>query len=462
MKNLWFLSEEKPREKVLLVIIDKFCKDINFHYSVDKIIITPVLNKKKFTFIYQVGGIRCGEINNIFIKIVSGKSSFVDYLVFYQEKEPNKSSIPLYAIEETKTDDSESRNTGVYQRCTKFVYVDFYYPNVKKLMLYNLQIKQKETQTQTNVFGTKLLLTMGVEIIGKRMDIALAKPFSDIDDLIRANTSIKAPPKGNVPIKIIKFADKITISGRLYKADGLCHDPNIGALTTISYCLRILGWKKDIVITLHGLSQRHIGRTNKFIRISNKLDILLDGLSIPTSTLDSEYWHGETTGEKNVTIFLHLIINRFTDAKIIYENHAGCERGYLYNKEGKPFVVAKYQEGLKESYKNGNKNAIISIPDLIIYDKKKNSINVIEGKKFTTRNDGVAELEGFDYIIDHIIKPLFKPSSITRSVVVFGSKNNVIKESQIALMLNENGEIIVNEKAPEIIKVAVKNLLSSQ
>ena len=30
---------------------------------------------------------------------------------------------PIYAIEETKTDDKESRNTGVYQRCSKFIFI---------------------------------------------------------------------------------------------------------------------------------------------------------------------------------------------------------------------------------------------------------------------------------------------------------------------------------------------------
>jgi len=49
-----------------------------------------------------------------------------------QIDEPDQNSKPLYAIEETKTDDSESRNTGVYQRSSKFVYVEFYYPGVKK------------------------------------------------------------------------------------------------------------------------------------------------------------------------------------------------------------------------------------------------------------------------------------------------------------------------------------------
>jgi hypothetical protein len=37
----------------------------------------------------------------------------MDFLVFYQNDEPKITDKPIYAIEETKTDDGESRNTGV-------------------------------------------------------------------------------------------------------------------------------------------------------------------------------------------------------------------------------------------------------------------------------------------------------------------------------------------------------------
>lgn len=69
------------------------------------------------------------------------------------------------------------------------------------------------------------------------------------------------------------MSEKIEISGRLLKNKGLAHDPNIGALSIISAVLRKLGWKKDIVITQHELEQKHIGKRNKFIQISNKIGI---------------------------------------------------------------------------------------------------------------------------------------------------------------------------------------------
>ena len=74
-------------------------------------------------------------------------------------------------------------------------------------------------------------------------------------------------PQGNVPILINKTDGKITVSGRLYKSDGLAHDPNIGALSLISAAIRKLGWIGEIVITRHGLKQKHLQADNKFINL---------------------------------------------------------------------------------------------------------------------------------------------------------------------------------------------------
>ena len=161
-KNLWFLTEERPKKEVLKTIFQKFAKDYGFAVFIDTIRIFPILKDNKFTFTYEVTGFRCNKVEKVYIKTVSGNSSFTDYLIFYQKDEPTLKDEPIYAIEETKTDDKESRNTGVYQRCSKFVFIESYYPNAKKIMLYNLQIEQKLEPTSTYIFGTKLLLTLGV------------------------------------------------------------------------------------------------------------------------------------------------------------------------------------------------------------------------------------------------------------------------------------------------------------
>lgn len=136
-KNLWILTEERPKTSVLQTIFSYFAKDQDCGFFGDTIRIIPLLDKNKcFDFTYKVIGFTCAKVNNIYIKTVSGSSSFTDFLIYYQEEQPKPTDVPLYAIEETKTDDKESRNTGVYQRCSKFVFINYFYPTTKKVMLY--------------------------------------------------------------------------------------------------------------------------------------------------------------------------------------------------------------------------------------------------------------------------------------------------------------------------------------
>jgi len=180
--NLWILTEERPKKDVIGKIIEKFVREKAIACFFDTIRILPVLNNAgDFTFTYEVIGVNSSIVKKIFLKIVSGKSSFVDFLILYQNEEPIASDIPIFAIEETKTDDAESRNTGVFQRATKFVYIETFYPKIDKTMLYNLQITQKDFATQTNIFGSRCFKTLGVKFSGKTFDPEHDNPWSSIE-----------------------------------------------------------------------------------------------------------------------------------------------------------------------------------------------------------------------------------------------------------------------------------------
>lgn len=183
--NLYILTEERPKQEVLHTVIARFLQDKKFCAFIDTLKILPIVKDNCFTFSYEILGVSCNGLKKIYVKIVSGTSSFVDYLVFFQEHKPTPKDIPLYAIEETKTNDSESRNTGVYQRITKFVYLNNFYPQTTKIMLYNLKTELKKP-TQTGVFGTRILRTLGVEIMGKDFgeNNEILKPFENIEELI--------------------------------------------------------------------------------------------------------------------------------------------------------------------------------------------------------------------------------------------------------------------------------------
>ncbi|MDL2262420.1 hypothetical protein LJC11_02835 [Bacteroidales bacterium OttesenSCG-928-I21] len=455
--NLWFLTEERPKKEVLRTIFEKFAKDYSFAVFVDTIRIFPVLENEKFTFTYEVTGFRCNKVDRVFVKTVSGNSSFTDFLIFYQKDEPTINDNPIYAIEETKTDDKESRNTGVYQRCSKFVFIDNYYPEAKKIMLYNLQVEQKENPTDTYIFGTKLLLTLGVEILGKKLDKDIFTPFESIDEIITFKNDMRKAPKGNIPILLTKSRESIEISGRLFKSGGLSHDPNIGALSIISAVLRQLGWKKKIVITQHGLKQRHVGTRNKFVQIANKLQIELKGLLVPKAELPLDYWKYDKNGEKLGTIFIHLVVENFTQGYSIFENHAGSEKGYFITKDGEHIALAKYKD--RDKYKSGDTNQIIHIPDLILIDFGRSEVINIEGKKYQFRQNGINELGNYDFIEKNYISKYYPKFKIIRTVVLYGSKEEKLIEIEIGFLLNENGQLILGVKAPKLFEDAIKNLL---
>jgi hypothetical protein len=456
-KNLWFLTEERPKKEVLQTIFQKFAKDYGFAVFVDILRIFPILEDNKFTFTYEITGFRCNKVDKVYVKTVSGNSSFTDFLIFYQKDEPTLKDEPIYAIEETKTDDKESRNTGVYQRCSKFVFIQSYYPNVKKIMLYNLQIDQKVEPTSTYIFGTKLLLTLGVEILGKKLDKTIFIPFKTIDEIIDLKNDMRKAPKGNVPILLTKSKTKIEISGRLFKSGGLSHDPNIGALSIICAVLRLLGWTQKIEITQHGLLQNHVGKTNKFIQIANKIGVSLQGLTIPKVEMNSEYWKYDKDGEKLGTIFIHLVVEEFTQGYSVFENHAGCEKGYFITQKGEHIPIEKYKN--REKYKGGDKEQIVHIPDLILIDFGRSEVINVEGKKYAFRKNGIIELNNYKYIEKNYILKHYPKFKILRTVVLYGSTEEEIIEIEIGFLLNENGQLILGVKAPKLFKDAITNLL---
>ena len=278
--------------------------------------------------------------------------------------------------------------------------------------------------------------------------------------------------KNNTPIDIVQDKDKnkITISGKLIKNNSLSHDPNIGALSLISATLRTLGYIGEIEIISHGLSRKHIKDDNKFIRIASILDLQLENLKLsPMPIIRNDYWHYELLGEKLATIFLHLVIEHFTTAKSIYENHAGCERGYFFTPTGEAIVVEKYKN--RDAYKDGDKSAKIYIPDLVINDIDRSEIVNIEGKKFIKVNIGIKELNNFDAFEQMYISNYYPNARIIRSLVLFGSSKTEISEAsfpklsqcdlvKIGFVLNENGKMILQTHSPEIFKEALNNLYS--
>lgn len=458
-KTLWILTEERPKKEVVGQILNKFVQSEGIAAFFDTLRIIPILDDQSlFTSKYKILGVNSPGIDNIYLRIISGNSSFVDYLVYYQDHEPTPDETPLFAIEETKTDDSESRNTGVFQRATKFVYVDVFYPGIDKTMLYNLQIAQKEEPTQTNIFGTRCFRTIGVQFLGKTESVKSIEPFSSVKELIDYKAQMRRPPAGNVPILLEQVSeDLITVSGRLVKAGSLSHDPNIGALSLISATLRKLGWEKRIQIVQHGLTSSMVKGRNKFVQLANHLNVEIEGIPVPPAVFPDEYWRYESTGEKLGTIFVHLVVDEFSEGFSIYENHAGCERGYFYTAEGKPIAVGKRMlDGDGYMPKDAEK---IAIPDLIVIDIARLELINIEGERTENVLAGIKQLETFTNIENTYLKHYYPEYQVLRTVVLYGGAGSEIQHIEVSLLVNSKGKIVLGVEAPEIFKDSIKNLV---
>jgi hypothetical protein len=465
IKNLWLHTEERPRLSTIEIIVSKFAQDRELKIKTqDRKRILPIMKNGLFSFRYKVEGIECEDVNEIFITIISGSSSFTDYIIFHSENEPLGTDTPLYLIEETKTDDKESRNTGVYQRSSKFVYSEFFHPNVPRIMLYNLKVTQKVKPTRTYIFGTKLLKTIGVEIMGKTLTEGLYEKFRTVDEVIELKNAMPLPRNG-VPVRLTKKGDLIEISGRLEKYGSLGSDPSIGTTTIIAACLRSLDWKGRIVITKHGLKdQKAVGQKNKFIAIANQLNIELDGLVVPKIPLLTDYWKVQNKAEKIGSIFTSILCEEFSDSVAIYENHGGCERGYFISAKDRNnreyFVIPKFKD--RQKYKDGDKTYIVYIPDVVIYDHKRDLIINGEGKTYSRRAKGYEEMENFDFFEEKFVNLYYPATKIQRTLILYGSKSESLDNKKTGLLLNENGKVILGDNAPELFKEAYENLLSSQ
>lgn len=82
-------------------------------------------------------------------------------------------------------------------------------------------------------------------------------------------------------------------------------------------------------------------------KLTIKLDISLQNLAISKAESNKNYWKYDTESEKLGTIFIHLVVENFTQGYSIFENHAGSEKGYFITKEGEIIPLAKYKDRTK-------------------------------------------------------------------------------------------------------------------
>lgn len=477
MKDIYLLTEECPRTSSICMIIDRFLRDFiirdlnqdfekknEYEKYIRKMYydshIEPQYSHfpygtKVFSFLFKYEFVsywlRVFDIHNVYILGVTGESSFGDYLLYVCDYDPrilfqrfpSPNDIPLMIIEETKTSDKESRNTGVYQRAIKFAYAKKFYPKDKLhlYMLYNNEHNPDHSNpTATNIFGTNLLLTLGVTILGKEPYMSNYHRFNTIEELISAKNSMPLPRYGQ-PIRINydKTQGIIFISCRLVKNNSISHDPNIGTVVSIAATIRELGYDKRIVITDHQICSQMIDniKGNKFIFSCILYNLELQGLQIPSIQLPVNYWTYENQSEKIASIYLHVLAEKY-GCTILYHNHAGCERSYFLTNEPKYIAIPKKTEDDEK----------ILIPDLIV--KANNMVTIIEGKKLDTLSEGLNEVDSYDIFENNYINSKdygYPGINIYRALTIYGGELQELPHERVLLYINNAGKIIVNPEA---------------
>ena len=93
------------------------------------------------------------------------------------------------------------------------------------------------------------------------------------------------------------------------------------------------------------------------------------------------------------------------------------------------------------------------IPDVVLYDEKSNVIVLVEGKKLSTLQEGLREINNYDSIEEEYIKPNYPKAKIIRCVSIFGGNKTGNLDKNVLIYMNSLGKVYINPQAPNCIKM---------
>ena len=341
----------------------------------------------------------------VVIILVKGSGSFVDYIV-YDNVNPDEKTVPILLMESTKTTDSESRNSAINQRFTKFAVAKQRFPSTPLILYYNTE---QVTNTATSLFGRRLLTTFGVkayDVKGKNL-LTDSPPFTSVEEIMKEKNSFKEK-KGNVSVKITLSAPTYTISAKLSKGKKttICHDPNKGLVIGIASAIYILDKDAKFIITNHCVAVDQIKKTtDKFWYANSAYDLKLEGFNVSSKGIacPAGYWSRDSKSEKASTINYqhHMEKNGWTT---VYHNHSSSARSYFMDSHGKEHQVPKD----------------LTIPDVVMVNKEKRCIQVCEGKILKDYILGIKQLENLTNFLKYL-KTHYMGYSVELGLCLYGN-----------------------------------------
>ena len=447
MSNLWILTEERPKPSDIKTILVKTAEKLGFGLRIGDVWFEPKIINGVFRHEFTVKRAKMTNIDGIFIRIVSSPSSFVDCLIFHQKDAPKPKQVLencIFAIEETKTNSYDSRNTAMGQRSCKFNFLEHYWLESKKeftpVMFFTSKQALKDHESVIFVNRMLLHLASGIELWGK--DNTHLKKFKNLEEFIDEKNRISRSNtrENDTPLTIKKMGDTIQIQALLANPNNkrenytgrIGHDPNMGQVPLIAKTIRSLGWKGEIEVVNHQVLQSKIGvRGNKLTALATKIGFKLKGINLPKTIFNTRYWEYEYTREKVASILAQVMLEN-KGLKTIFDNHGGCEKSFFLTSSGDEIPIPK-------SYSSrGGK-----IPDLVVVDFTKKVIYSYEGKKQENAEAGVEEINGFGLFESDFLEKYYPGFTFKRGLILNGGQR-LLLPNVVKFQLLASGKVLAN------------------
>lgn len=383
----WIYGEEKPNSDSIKTSIEYIYKDMGLYH---------IFSKKEFRAVrmaadeYRIEGILCEEFADIRYKIVKGETSFPDSIHFFQVEKPTSKDIPTYICEDTKNGFDESGNM-TDQRSEKFALAKATWPTAKCVYVVNTKPDGKQEPYNCHKRAMKRMRTNGHKSIVSSFDkdgytLLEVGSYKTVQELVNEDQRLTTIDTGDIHLDIPLWKSKNPKT---------TSDPNVGVTCSVVETLNTLGFKGTLWIKNHYLDIGMFDGKNKLSRIlrhfvDDNFQIHIEGYGyIKSEKYTGENYFGfiEDTNEKVASIALENIFENLDDWEIIFDNHAGCSKGYFYT--GNEHIAVP-----KQTPKIGEKKPVdLGLPDLVVINYKLKKILIIEGESKNNIEKGYEQIK---------------------------------------------------------------------
>lgn len=426
-------TEESPTAEIMRQRLKVLAqeKGVKFDVPLKDIIVKPVMTQGVFVTltgqprIYEVFLPKNPLVKKVFISIISGSSSIVDTLVYFDDE-----TSPSFLIEETKTSHKDSSNTFVGQRALKFVYGKSYFPKAKLIMLFEGFEWQGLEPHTASYKDLRSLITLDVTVYNGTEKVTHIKPYKTITEVL-INYPLKDYGEKRVAFVAGYEEGRYFIQAKLDKSNDpakgqgkISNDPSVGKVALMAALIRKLDPENENPITIkrHGVTEMNEG---KFFKIAQKLNIQLEGVvNNPDLVVPPAEYYNDCQGEKNATIFLEVQL-RLLGATMVFINHAAGALGDVVVNG----VIRKLPKNIPH-------------PDLVFIYKGK--LFVVEGELSINYQKGKEQQKTFGPFMEFLQEQGLDLPTV-HCLTVYGLLEEnlelVSKKKDLILALSSNGQI---------------------